>query len=82
MAAASVGWWGIEDGAVGIAGGGGVLHGVVAVEDVLRELDLILSGRAGTIQQVWGHDDFLPVAAAFDRLFMSWGWTVTTLGAP
>ena len=46
------------------------------------ELDLILSGRAGTIQQVWGHDDFLPVAAAFDRLFTSWGWTVTTPGAP
>ena len=35
------------------------------------------SGRAGTVQQVWGHDDFLPVAAAFDRLFMSWGWTLT-----
>ena len=47
-----------------------------------REIDLILSGRAGTVQQVWGHDDFLPVAAAFDRLFMSWGWTVTTPGAP
>ena len=47
-----------------------------------REFDLILSGRAGTIQQVWGHDDFLPIASAFDRLFMSWGWTVTTLGVP
>ena len=46
------------------------------------EIDLILSGRAGTVQQVWGHDDFLPVAAAFDRLFTSWGWTVTTLGVP
>ena len=47
-----------------------------------RELDLILSGRAGTPWRYWGHDDFLPVAAAFDRLFMSWGWTVTTPGVP
>ena len=45
------------------------------------ELDLILGGRAGSPLQYWG-DDFLPVAAAFDRLFTSWGWTVTTLGAP
>ena len=46
------------------------------------DLDLILSGRAGSPLQYWGHDDFLPVAAAFDRLFTSWGWTVTTPGAP
>ena len=46
------------------------------------ELDLILSGRAGSPLRYWGHDDFLPVAAALDRLFMSWGWTVTTPGAP
>ncbi len=46
------------------------------------ELDLILGGRAGSPLQYWGHDDFLPVAAAFDRLFTSWGWTVTTPGAP
>ena len=54
-----------------------VRSGSTAMRD---ELDLILSGRAGSPLRYWAHDDFLPLASAFDRLFTSWGWTVTTPG--
>lgn len=48
---------------------------------MLDEVDAMLKQQQPAHLDAWPHDDFLPIAAAFDRLMADQGWVTKTPSA-
>ena len=48
---------------------------------MLDEIDAMLKQQQPAHLDAWPHDDFLPIAAAFDRLMADQGWVTKTPSA-